>query len=73
MTHKQPYETVLLVVDKLYDKELPPNATNSEIEDYCQFIADTIVSMGWTVDEFNLRYVSEPTELVRERYADALN
>jgi hypothetical protein len=54
---KLPYDQVTILVDKLYRKEFPKGTPNKEVEDYCEFIAQTIESMGWDVDDYTVEYL----------------
>ena len=55
---KLPYAQVNLLVDKLYNKVFPKGTPEKEIANYCEFIAQTIESMGWTVDEYTYEYIT---------------
>jgi len=53
-----PYEILVIAVDKLYDKVFPVGTSNEVISKYCEFISDTIVASGWTIDDFSYEYVN---------------
>lgn len=55
---KLPYEQVTMVLDKLYEKTFPKGTPEKEYEEYCEFIAQTIETMGWDVDDYMAEYMT---------------
>lgn len=55
---KLAYEVVAIAIDQMYNKVFPVGTPDKEIEDYCQFIADAIESMGWELELFTQEYIT---------------
>jgi len=52
------YDILSPVIDSLYEKTFSKDTSEEEISKYCEFIAETIESAGWTTDEYMLEYMS---------------
>jgi len=51
------YNILAPVIDKLYERTFPKGTPNKEIEDYCEFIAQTIEEAGWDIEEWTHEFL----------------